>query len=152
MGDICVALRYFVFANLCTCEFFMSNDLNKSITFKQVVKTMSLLRSKKGCPWDRLQTHKSLLKYLKEESKEVEQAVKNNDYNNLKEELGDILLQVIFHAQIAEENGYFDIYDVLRTLQNKLIRRHPHVYGKKKLKTAEEVLLSWDRIKRKEKR
>src|SRR3954468_23930261 len=99
---------------------------------------MARLRGKNGCPWDREQTHRSLVKYLKEESQETIQAIRKKDYHNLEEELGDLLLQIIFHAQIAQEAGRFTIRDVVRGLSKKLVRRHPHVFGKKKLKTAGE--------------
>jgi len=113
---------------------------------------MAILRSPKGCPWDRRQNHKSLVKYLFEESREVKSAVEKKDWKNLEEELGDILLQVVFHAQVAKENGSFDIKDIISTLIQKLIRRHPHVFGGKKLKTPEEVIRQWDKIKRSEKK
>ena len=111
---------------------------------------MSRLRGPAGCPWDRIQTHKTLLPYLREETKEVEKAVRKKDYKNLQSELGDVLLQVIFHAQIAKENKLFNIYDVMNDLKKKLVRRHPHVFGNKRVKTAREVILNWDRIKRRE--
>lgn len=114
---------------------------------------MHRLRAPGGCPWDRKQTHASLLKYLKEESREVEQAVKKKDWDNLKEELGDVLLQVLFHSEIAAERGAFTIDDVMRILKHKLIHRHPHVFGKHKNEkwTAQDVLDRWDQIKAQEK-
>jgi MazG family protein len=122
-------------------------------TFSDLIKIMARLRGPGGCPWDREQTHKSLLKYLKEESAEVEQAVKNKDFNNLQEELGDVLLQVLFHAQMAAESGRFSIHDVTDTLARKLTRRHPHVFGpgKKEKLTADEVRQRWKAMKMKEK-
>jgi tetrapyrrole methylase family protein/MazG family protein len=121
--------------------------------FSRLVAVMSHLRSPKGCPWDRKQTHKSLLRYLKEESLEVSQAVRRKDDSNLKEELGDVLLQVLFHSQIASERGAFDIRGVLTRLEKKLIGRHPHVFSKSfgRLKTAKDVENRWDEIKRREK-
>jgi len=127
----------------------------RKANFKDVVGVMAKLRAPGGCPWDREQTHKSLLKYLREETSEVCEAVKKRDPENLCEELGDVLLQVLFHADIAEEAGKFDIYDVLTRLKSKLIRRHPHVFtnGKRKKKlTADEVLKKWNEIKAMEKR
>lgn len=120
--------------------------------FLELLEIMEILRSPKGCPWDRKQDNKSLLKYLFEESKEVRSAVEKKDWKNFEEELGDILLQVIFHAQIAKEKGLFDMDDIISTLTKKLIRRHPHVFGGKKLKTAEQVYIQWKKIKLAEKR
>ncbi|MFH2202480.1 MAG: MazG nucleotide pyrophosphohydrolase domain-containing protein [Elusimicrobiota bacterium] len=121
---------------------------------RDLVRTMHTLRAPGGCPWDREQTHASLLKYLREETREVSRAVKNEDWDNLREELGDVLLQVLFHAEIAREAGRFDIYDVLTTLKSKLIRRHPHVFGKTRGKkmTPLEVVRRWNILKAKEKR
>ena len=112
---------------------------------------MRRLHGPKGCPWDRKQTHRSLLPYLFEEAKEVKQAVRKKDWVNLEEELGDVLLQVIFHSQIAEESGRFDINDVINVITKKLVRRHPHVFKGKKLNTPEEVVKQWKEIKKKEK-
>jgi MazG family protein len=123
--------------------------------FSRLVALMARLRAPGGCPWDRKQTHKSLLRYLKEESLEVAQAIRKNDDQNLKEELGDILLQVLFHAQMAEERGAFDISGVMKRLEKKLVGRHPHVFSKNKfkhLKTAGDVMRSWKEIKAAEKR
>ena len=123
--------------------------------FSKLVGVMARLRGPGGCPWDRKQTHKSLLRYLKEESLEVEQAVRKKDDANLKEELGDVLLQVLFHAQIAGERGAFSIADVVRRLEKKLVGRHPHVFSKNKfkhLKTAGDVLRNWKELKEEEKR
>jgi MazG family protein len=132
----------------------MRRNKPKKKTFSDLVAIMSRLRGPGGCPWDREQTHRSLLKYLREESKEVEQAVKNKDYSNLREELGDVLLQVLFHAQMAAESGRFTIHDVTDTLARKLVRRHPHVFGpgKKETLTADEVRRRWKAMKMKEKR
>src|SRR5437868_1608441 len=91
--------------------------------FSELLGVMTKLRSPKGCPWDRKQTHKSLLKYLVEESREFQQAVGKKDYANMEEELGDILLQVIFHAQIAKEKGRFTMQDIIKTLTRKLTLR-----------------------------
>ncbi len=112
---------------------------------------METLRKPDGCPWDLEQTHESLKPYLIEESYEVLEAIENGDMYNLCEELGDLLLQVVFHAQVAAENGDFDITDVLRGIVQKLIRRHPHVFGDEKAATAGEVVATWDKIKQKEK-
>ena len=126
----------------------------KKATFPDLIKIMARLRAPGGCPWDREQTHNSLLKYLKEETQEVCEAVKKKDWDNLQEELGDVLLQILFHSNIARERRAFDITDVLTTLKNKLVRRHPHVFGKGKKEnlTAAEVKRRWKLIKRNEKK
>jgi len=111
-----------------------------------------LLRSPQGCPWDKRQTHQTLKKYLREEAREVREAIDEGDPEHLQEELGDLLLQVVFHAQIARENNDFDLSDVIRGLIRKLKRRHPHVFGKVKVKNAAEVVRNWHAIKAREKR
>lgn len=105
------------------------------------------LRGPKGCPWDRKQTSLSLLKYLREEAAEVEQAVKRGRWHEIEDELGDLLLNVFLQAQIAAEQGRFDIQDVARAQFLKLRRRHPHVFGRKVFKTAGEVKRHWREIK-----
>lgn len=119
--------------------------------FLKLVDILEKLRGEHGCPWDKKQTHQTLMKYLFEESEEYNQAVQKQDYENMKEELGDVLLQVIFHAQIAKENKKFDIYDVLDTINEKMIRRHPHVFGNSKATTEEEIRKEWEKIKAEEK-
>ncbi len=115
---------------------------------------MHTLRKPGGCPWDAKQTHASLLKYLREESREVCDAVKKNDWANLKEELGDVLLQVLFHSEIASERGDFDVNDVIATLKSKLIRRHPHVFSANKNPqiSLSDLNKQWKEIKAKEKK
>lgn len=108
-------------------------------------------RLRKECPWDRKQTHRSLVKYLREETGEFIEEVRRNDERGMEEELGDILLQVFFHAQIASETGRFDIDDVFDTLIRKLKRRHPHVFGATRVRSVRDVIVNWDRIKAKEK-
>lgn len=121
--------------------------------FDKLVSIMAKLRAKKGgCLWDRKQTHESLVKYLIEESKEVKKAVEKKDMKNLEEELGDVLLQVVFHARIGKENKTFDLNGIIAGLNKKLIRRHPHVFGKYKVKTSEEVEAMWKKIKAGEKK
>jgi len=117
--------------------------------FDELVKLMAKLRSKKGCPWDRLQTHKSLLPYLLEESYEVLDTVESKDDKKLKEELGDLLLQIVFHSQIASERHKFDIYQVIEGLIAKLVERHPHVFKSKDRISAEQVIKKWEHIKMK---
>ena len=119
----------------------------KKDTFSDLIKLMSTLRSKEGCPWDREQTHRSLLPYLIEEAYEVLDTIELGDDERLKEELGDLLLQIVFHAQIAEERKKFDLYEVIEHLNAKLKARHPHVFGKKKASSSEEVLRNWEHIK-----
>jgi len=108
---------------------------------------MARLRSGKGCPWDRLQTHKSLLPYLLEESYEVLDSVEAKDDKKLKEELGDLLLQIVFHSQIARERKKFDVYEVIEGLIKKLVERHPHVFKAKKKISSEQVIKKWEHIK-----
>jgi MazG family protein len=119
--------------------------------FEKLVDIMAKLRAKNGCLWDKEQTHESLVKYLIEESREVKKAVEKKDMENLEEELGDILLQVVFHAQIGKENKTFDISGVISTLNKKLIRRHPHVFGNYKVKTTKDIEIMWKEVKAKEK-
>lgn len=110
---------------------------------------MARLRSKRGCAWDRAQTHSTLLKYLKEESLEVQKAIQKKNWKNLEEELGDLLLQILFHSELAKEKRRFDFRDVLRTLEKKLISRHPHVFGPRRENlTPNEVLRRWKKLKR----
>lgn len=118
-----------------------------SESFNQLVKLMSLLRSKKGCPWDRAQTHSSLLPYLLEEAYEVLDSVEKKDDLKFKEELGDLLLQIIFHSEIAREQKRFDIFEVIDNLRTKLIQRHPHVFQKKKKLSPDQVIKNWEHIK-----
>ncbi len=119
--------------------------------FDQVVQIMETLRGEGGCPWDRKQTRESLKPYLIEEAYEVLEMIEAQDDPKLKEELGDVLLQVLFHAQIGRERNTFTIEDVLQTLAEKLIRRHPHVFGETTVDGAEEVVHRWEEIKRREK-
>src|SRR3990170_7123884 len=97
--------------------------------FRKLVQIMPRLRAEGGCEWDRAQTHDSLRQYLVEEMHEVVDAIRGGDPDSLCEELGDLLLQILFHAQIAKENGQFDITDVIASISEKMIRRHPHVFG-----------------------
>lgn len=118
---------------------------------ERLLRLMRTLRSAKGCPWDREQTHRSLKQNLVEESYEVLDAIDRGDADHLAEELGDLLLQVVFHAQIASESGRFTFDDVARHIADKLVRRHPHVFGDVKVSGSADVLRNWDRIKRSEK-
>ncbi len=118
--------------------------------FEDLVAVMARLRGPEGCPWDREQTHASLAPYLLEETHEVLEAISRGDRDALKAELGDLLLQVVFHAQMAHEAGGFDAAVVVDGLTRKLIDRHPHVFGDLHLGTAREVLERWHEIKRRE--
>ena len=115
--------------------------------FEKFVDIMAQLRSENGCPWDREQTHETLKKYLIEEAYEVIDAIDSGDMDELRGELGDLMLQVLFHAQLAKEQGIFDIDDVIEGITSKLIRRHPHVFGDTQVENAEEVLTRWEQIK-----
>lgn len=119
--------------------------------FQALRKVIADLRGPNGCPWDREQTHESLKKYLVEETYEVLDAIDDGDDESLIEELGDVLLQVMLHAQIGEDDGYFTIQDVIRAITEKMIRRHPHVFGEVSVDSADEVVKNWDEIKRAEK-
>ena len=113
----------------------------------KAVYIMAKLRAPDGCPWDRAQTKQSLTKNLIEETYEVIEAIENDDIEGLKEELGDLLLQVVFQAEIAQENGEFDLGDVAKALSEKLIRRHPHVFGDVQADNEQEALESWTNAK-----
>ena len=112
---------------------------------------MAILRGEDGCPWDKVQTHESIQRDLLEEAYETVTAIDAGDMENLQEELGDLQMQVLFHARIEEEKGGFTFDDVCDGACKKLIRRHPHVFGKLELDTPEEVLVTWDEVKRQEK-
>jgi tetrapyrrole methylase family protein/MazG family protein len=120
--------------------------------FEELVAVQARLRAPGGCPWDREQTHLTLRTYLIEEAYEVLDALEAGDSPNLAEELGDLLLQVLFHADLARESGAFDISDVVTGITDKMIRRHPHVFGNVKAETAGDVLKNWAQLKAKEKR
>ena len=125
--------------------------MDKKYTYDELLQIVAELRSDHGCPWDREQTHESLIKCLREESQEVVEAIEHRDDENLCEELGDVLLQVLMHSQIAAEESRFTIEDVIDVLAHKLVRRHPHVFGDQKALTAEEGLASWNEIKAQDK-
>lgn len=118
---------------------------------KELIEVIAKLRAPDGCPWDREQTHKSLKPNMLEEAYEAVDAIDSGDMDNLREELGDVLLQVVLHAQIASEEKAFNIEDVARELKEKLIHRHPHVFGDTKVKSADEVMVNWDKLKNEEK-
>lgn len=122
-------------------------DLKDFETFRQII---AKLRAPGGCPWDRKQTHSTLKPYVVEETYEVLQAIDEGNRDKLCEELGDLLLQILLHAQIASEEGTFDISDVIQKISKKIIHRHPHVFGKVKVSGAKEVSAQWQRLKREE--
>ena len=118
---------------------------------ERLIEIVATLRSENGCQWDREQTHQSLRPNMLEEAYEAVDAIDDNNIPNLREELGDVLLQVVLHAQIAKDNGEFDIEDVAKELSDKLIHRHPHVFGDAKVNSTTEILEAWDRLKKEEK-
>jgi MazG family protein len=120
--------------------------------FERAVSIMARLRAPGGCPWDREQTFDSIKPYTLEEAYEVLEAIDNRDWHELAGELGDLLLQVLFYAEMAQEQGTFSIDDVLNRLSNKLVDRHPHVFGTVKAETASEVLRNWEALKAEEKK
>ncbi|MBE6612117.1 MAG: MazG family protein [Ruminococcaceae bacterium] len=122
-----------------------------SYTMNDLREIMELLRAEDGCPWDREQTHQSIRRDLIEETYEVVEGIDKDDAAILREELGDLMLQVVFHARIAEEAGRFDLDDVADGICRKLILRHPHIFGNVVAETADEVLKNWDAIKKVEK-
>lgn len=119
-------------------------------SFQKLLDIMSALRSEKGCPWDKEQTRESLKPFLIEETYEVLEAIDEGDPENIKEELGDLLFQIVFHCQIAKELGEFEMDDVIKKISNKMIARHPHVFGEERLETSEEVLKQWEYRKKEE--
>jgi len=119
--------------------------------FERLVNIMATLRGPNGCPWDKQQDFNSLKPMLVEEVYEVLEAIENNDLDGLAEELGDLLLHVVFHAHLGKEAGQFDINTVVDKISDKLVRRHPHVFGNESVSTAEEVIKNWEAIKAEEK-
>jgi tetrapyrrole methylase family protein/MazG family protein len=115
--------------------------------FEQLCQTIATLRGPEGCPWDREQTYKSLTRYLIEEAYEVLDAINTDDFEKLKGELGDLLLQIVLQAQLAQEHGHFDIEEVAKAINEKMIARHPHVFSNTKVQTSEEVLAQWEELK-----
>src|SRR6266478_3471618 len=120
--------------------------------FEKLVAVQARLRAPNGCPWDREQTHRSLRTYLIEETYEVVEALESGNDAKFAEEMGDLLLQIVFHSQIAREEGRFTVAEVIREIHDKMIRRHPHVFGKTHAKDSAEVLRNWEQIKAEERR
>ena len=127
------------------------SPMQETFSLDPLVEVMARLRSPEGCPWDNEQTHSTLRRYIVEEVYEVLEAIDEKDPAHLCEELGDLLLQIVFHARMAEESGDFSVQDVVDTVTEKLIRRHPHVFGDISVQDAAEVIVNWDAIKRREK-
>jgi tetrapyrrole methylase family protein/MazG family protein len=125
----------------------LPKDLNK---FETLVKIIARLRGPNGCPWDKEQTHQSLRANLLSECYEVLETLDKGDAAKLREELGDLLLQIVLHAQIAQDSGEFDVGDVIESITSKIIRRHPHIFGTAKAKDAEEVMHNWEALKKRE--
>ncbi len=123
----------------------------KNPAIEELIEIMAKLRSPEGCPWDREQDHMSLRFHAVEEVYELMDAIEAGDDSEMVEELGDLLLQVVFHCQLAQERGAFDFDRVAKTISEKLIRRHPHVFGDSNAKTVDEVWAQWDKIKKAEK-
>jgi MazG family protein len=125
-------------------------NLSAGAWFERLVALQKRLRAPDGCPWDRQQTHSTLRTYLIEEAYEVVGALESGDDAKFAEEMGDLLLQVVFHSEIASEQGRFTVADVIREIHEKMVRRHPHVFGEKRVKDATEVLKNWEQLKAKE--
>lgn len=130
---------------------YIPKDVNNKKDFYDLIHTIEMLRGEDGCSWDREQTHESIKNSLLEEAYEVVEAIEDENIDGLIEELGDVLLQVVFHSVIGKEDGYFNVSDVIETITNKMIYRHPHVFKNKTDATSDEVLDSWDELKKKEK-
>lgn len=127
--------------------------MEKRYTYEDLLDIIAKLRGENGCPWDKEQTHESLTECLLEESYELVEAIQNKDIPNMQEELGDVLLQVVMHAQIAKENQEFTMEDVVHDIASKMVYRHPHVFGEMKdVNTAEDVLVNWEKLKQEEKK
>jgi nucleoside triphosphate diphosphatase len=117
---------------------------------REIINIMDRLRGERGCPWDRKQTRESLKPYIIEEAYEVIEAIEENDPEKIREELGDLLFQIVFQCKIAEENNEFDMSDVIEKISRKMIARHPHVFGDADYKTSEEVIAHWEEQKKRE--
>jgi len=126
--------------------------MRKKTRFEELKDVFKTLHGPRGCMWDKAQTHRSLIPHLREEVKEFISAVKRNDPGHMQEELGDLLLHVMFNAQIAVREKTFDIEDVIDTLIKKLKRRHPHVFGTAKVRSTRQIIRNWHRIKEQEKK
>jgi len=126
--------------------------MHKETRFNELKDIFDILHSPSGCPWDKKQTYSTLIPCLREETREFIEAVRNKNYRHMKEELGDILLLVMFYAKLASKENKFDIEDTIEGLIGKLKRRHPHVFGNVKVASARQVIINWNRIKSGEKK
>lgn len=129
---------------------YIPKDLHNNKDFYDLIDIINVLRGENGCPWDKEQNHESIKRDIIEESYEVIEAIDKKDDDMIVEELGDVLFQVLFHSQIGKEEGYFNINDVIKGICNKMIHRHPHIFGSEAVNTSEEVIDRWDKIKMKE--
>ena len=120
-----------------------------SNSFNKLIETLNTLMGDNGCPWDKVQTRESLKPYLVEETYEVLEALDENDPEKITDELGDLLYQILFHSKLSSLNGEFDIKDVLNNLNEKMVRRHPHIFKKGQLNTPDQVIEQWEEIKKK---
>lgn len=147
-----VLLRFVVIPKWANIAFNVIHERNVNMkAFDDFVGTIACLRSPEGCPWDREQTHASIGRSMIEEAYEALDAIERNDVNDLREELGDVLLQVVLHSQIASDEGEFTIEEVCQGIDAKMIRRHPHVFGEKKVSDAADVEVLWEAVKQEEK-
>lgn len=132
------------------------NKQDKKYTYEDFLEIIKTLRGENGCPWDKVQTHDSLKPCMAEEAAELLASIriynKTGSFENMREELGDVLLLVVMHAQIASEEGFFTMEDVVDEISRKMVRRHPHIFGSSSADTPEEVLTNWEEIKKEEKR
>lgn len=142
--------RGFEFSNLTTLYMKPVEEEHLHHQFQSLRDVVAILRGPDGCPWDQKQTHESLRRFLIEEAYEVIDAIEEEDDDHIAEELGDVLLQVMLHSQIAEEKGYFTVDDVIRSVTDKMIERHPHVFGDVDVESADEVKANWEKIKQKD--
>ena len=130
----------------------MFSEMKQKAAIEDLLKVMARLRSPTGCPWDREQSHMTLRRHAIEEVYELIDAIEARDDHEMAEELGDLLLQVVFHCQLARERGAFDFEKVCRRIVEKLVRRHPHVFGRTKVRSVDEVWANWEKIKHAEKK
>ncbi|GAA0110366.1 bifunctional methyltransferase/pyrophosphohydrolase YabN [Clostridium tertium] len=130
---------------------YIPKDMDNKKDFNDLVEIIDTLRGENGCPWDMEQTHESIKNQLLEEAYEVIDSINNDDIDGIVEELGDVLLHVVFHASLGKDDGYFNIYDILESICNKMIYRHPHVFSDEKVNNSGEVLENWEELKKKEK-
>lgn len=146
MEDYYLNLLYF------SCRIYSKGKGNMYENLEKLIETVKILRSPQGCEWDRAQTHKSLKPNMLEEAYEAVDAIDSGDMANLREELGDVLLQVLLHSQIADDDGHFNLDDVSKELNEKLIHRHPHVFGNTKVASTQDIIDNWDILKKEEKK